>query len=75
MLLWATAFLLVDRVKELVEKGADVQIDQSNSLNVQTGQSHWATGLQPLHTAARMGSKELCELYLSSGAIVSVVIE
>ena len=74
VLLWATAFLLVDRVKELVEKGADVQIDQSDSLNVQTSQSHWTAGLQPLHAAARAGSKELCELFLNSGAIVSMIV-
>ena len=74
VLLWATAFLLVDRVKELVEQGTDVQIDQSDSLNVQTSQSHWTAGLQPLHAAARVGSKELCELFLNSGAIVSMIV-
>ena len=74
VLLWATAFLLVDQVKELVEKGVDVHINQSDSLNVQTSQSDWAAGLQPLHVAARVGSKELCELFLNAGAIVSVLV-
>ena len=39
-----------------------------------TNQSDWATGLQPLHTAARVGLKELCELFLNSGAIVSGIM-
>jgi len=66
-----TAFLLVDRVKELLEKGVNVHNDQSDCHHVQTNQSDWAAGLQPLHTAARVGLKELCELFLNSGAIVS----
>ena len=74
MLLWATAFLLVDQVKELVERGVNVHTDQSDSLNVQTSQSHWAAGLQPLHVAARVGSRELCELFLNAGGIVSMLV-
>ena len=72
VLLWATAFLLVDQAKGLVEKGVTVHNDQSESYNVQTSQSDWATGLQPLHAAARVGLKELCELFLNAGAIVSI---
>ena len=72
MLLWATAFLLVDRAKELLEKGVAVHIDQSESYNVQTSQSDWAAGLQPLHAAAQVGLRELCELFLHAGSIVSV---
>ena len=75
MLLWATAFLLVDRVKEFVEKGVKVQIDQLDNFDVQSSQSDWAAGLQPLHVAARVGSKELCELFLNAEATVSVSLK
>ena len=62
----------MDRAKELVGKGMKVHNDQSDSFNVQTSQSDWAAGLQPLHAAARGGLKELCELFLNAGAIVSM---
>jgi len=73
VLLWATAFLRSELAKQLVEKGVDVHIDQSDSSRVQTSQSDWIAGLQPIHVAARVGSKELCEVFLNNGAIVSVI--
>ena len=73
VLLWAAAFLRTELAKQLVEKGVDVHLDQSDSSHVQTSQSDWIVGLQPIHVAARVGSKELCEVFLDNGAIVSDV--
>ncbi|XP_065905950.1 inversin-like isoform X2 [Dysidea avara] len=71
VLLWAAAFLRTELAKQLVEKGVDVHLDQSDSSHVQTSQSDWIVGLQPIHVAARVGSKELCEVFLDNGAIVN----
>ena len=73
LLLWAAAFLRIKLAKQLIEKDVDVHIDQSDSCSVQTSQSDWIVGLQPIHVAARVGSKELCEVFLNNGAIVSDV--
>ena len=72
VLLWATAFLRIELAKQLVGKDVAVHLDQSDSSHVQTSDSDWIVGLQPIHVAARVGSTELCDVFLNNGAMVSV---